>query len=172
MSVDQIQKNHGSVVALLPGNFFANPESFCVKEYICSKTSEQSKNCLDNLETIHTIQKLSRQFKKLFGQSTNCPDWVMCPRSLCRGMREILQNEIKRKRPYNHCDAKHQDDCDCDELCEDCNDGECCNNCQCCGDWYDYLNGDVTSSEWKAYFASLGMDLPVNFLETYVPPFK
>ena len=100
------------------------------------------------------------------------PDWVMCPITLCRGMRERLQNEIKAKRPCNHCDAKHQDDCDCDELCEDCNDGECCNNCQCCGDWYDYLNGDVTSSEWKAYFASLGMDLPVNFLETYVPPFK
>ena len=46
--------------------------------------------------------------------------------------------------------------------------GECCNNCVCC-------NGDdvnVTPFEWKAFFASLGMDLPTNFLETYVPPFK
>ena len=93
------------------------------------------------------------------------PDWVICPRSLCRGMRERLQNRIKDERPCNLCDAK-QRDCVC-EPCEDCNYGECCNNCVCCG-------GDVkvTPVEWKAFFASLGMDLPTNFLETYVPPFK
>ena len=46
--------------------------------------------------------------------------------------------------------------------------GECCNNCVCCN------GGDVnvTPFEWKAFFASLGMDLPTNFLETYVPSFK
>ena len=59
------------------------------------------------------------------------PDWVICPRSLCRGMRERLQNRIKDERPCNLCDAKQQGDCVC-ECCEDCNYGECCNNCVCC----------------------------------------
>ena len=95
------------------------------------------------------------------------PDWVVCPRSLCRVMRDRMQNEIKDKRPCNLCDAKQQGDCVC-ECCEDCNYGECCNNCACC----DGEDDNVKPMEWKAYFASLGMDLPTNFLETYVPPFE
>ena len=104
------------------------------------------------------------------------PDWVICPRSLCRVMRDKLQNRIKDERPCNLCDAKHRD-CVC-EPCEDCNSegdempngsyGECCNNCVCCNGG----DANVTPFEWKAFFASLGMDLPTNFLETYVPPFK
>ena len=95
------------------------------------------------------------------------PDWVICPRSLCKVMRDRLQNKITDKGPCNLCDAKQQGDCLC-ENCEDCNDGECCNNCACC----DGSDLNVTPSECKAYFASLRMVLPANFLETYVPPFK
>ena len=95
------------------------------------------------------------------------PGWVLCPRSFCKVTRDRLQNEIKDKRPCNRCDDKQRGDCVC-EPCEDCDDGECCNNCVCC----DGGDVNVTPSEWKAFFASLGMDLPANFLETYVPPFK
>ena len=95
------------------------------------------------------------------------PDWVICPRSLCRVMRDRLQNRIKDKRPCGLCDAKQQSDCVC-EPCEDCKcTDEHCNNCVCCYG----VDIDVTPFEWKAFFASLGMDLPTNFLETYVPPF-
>ena len=97
------------------------------------------------------------------------PDWVICPRSLCRVMRGRLQQRIKEKRPCNLCGAKQQDDCVC-EPCEDCNMyGECCNNCVCCKVNFGEVN--VTPNEWKAFFASQGMDLPTNFLETYEPPF-
>ena len=97
------------------------------------------------------------------------PDWVICPRSLCRVMRGRLQQRIKEKRPCNLCGAKQQDDCVC-EPCEDCNMyGECCNNCVCCKVNFGDVN--VTPNEWKAFFASQGMDLPTNFLETYEPPF-
>ena len=96
------------------------------------------------------------------------PDWVVCPRSLCRVMRDRLQNRIKDKRPCGLCDAKQQSDCVCKQ-CEDCEcTDEHCNNCVCCYG----VDIDVTPFEWKAFFASLGMDLPANFLETYVPPFK
>ena len=40
----------------------------------------------------------------------------------------------------------------------------CCNNCACC----DGEDDNVTPMEWKAYFASLGMDIPTNFLETTI----
>ena len=76
----QSQKNHGSVVALLPGKFlqirkvFASKHIFAQKRpfgketvQMVRKLSGQSKNCPDNLETVQIIQKLS-------GQSKNCPD--------------------------------------------------------------------------------------------------
>ena len=56
------------------------------------------------------------------------PDWVMCPRSFCKVMRDRLQNEIKDKRPCKRCDDKQRGDCAC-KPCEDCDYDECCNNC-------------------------------------------
>ena len=77
---NQSQKNHGSVVALLPGNFvqirkvFASKHIFAQKRPVGKETvrtiqnlSRQSRSCPDNPELFQTIQKLS-------GQSTNCPD--------------------------------------------------------------------------------------------------
>ena len=99
-SFQQSQKNHGSVVALLPGKFLQIRKVFASKHLLAQKRpvgkeivrivrklSGQSKNCPDNLETVRIIQKLSRQSKncpdnlqtvriiqKLSRQSKNCPD--------------------------------------------------------------------------------------------------
>ena len=85
-------------------------------------------------------------------------DWVVCPRTECKFKRWTLEDDIKQKRPCNKCGAKKQDDCDChNSFCEDCNYGnECCNDCVCC----DGRNEEITPSEWKAYFSSVGIDPP------------
>ena len=97
------------------------------------------------------------------------PDWVVCPRSLCEVMRYRLEESIKEKRPCNKCGANNEKECVCYlKQCENCNEGECCNKCCCC-DGRDY---DVTTSEWVAFFASMGMDLPSDYMEKYVPPLR
>merc|ERR1711894_228357 len=76
----RVRKNHGNVVALLPGKFlqirkvFASKHIFAQKcpvgketVHMVRKLSGQSKNYPDNLETVRIIQKFSRQSK-------NCPD--------------------------------------------------------------------------------------------------
>ena len=95
------------------------------------------------------------------------PDWVVCPRSFCKWMRGKVENEIREKRPCNKCGAKNEDECVVKQ-CGECEQDECCNNCCCCDDG----GHDVTPSEWKAYFSSMGMDLPPDYLENYVPPLR
>ena len=92
-TIEQSQKNHGSVVALLSGKFlqirkvFATRHMFSQNWPVGKETVWMVRNCLDNPQTVRTIWKLFEQSKncpynpetfwttqKLSGQSRNCTD--------------------------------------------------------------------------------------------------